>query len=332
MNKNKNKAAPRLSVCMIVRDEAAVLARCLDSLAGLYDELCIVDTGSTDATVAIAEGYGAKLRSLDSCNGPDGKIDDFAAARNAAWQLAGGDWVLQIDADEVLCAGHERVRRHIRAGKIDQVGVLMRSNGAQWISGRLFRRAPGAYYRSRIHEYLVHDGRFAPDRAIVIENRQHKVGKESASERNLRLLHLAVQDEPAEARNHHYLGNEHREARRFDLAIASYSTALAKDNFHLARFHTTYYLAVCHLLKADWPRALETAFAALRIDPRYAEGHCLLGDIYSNMGELGYARQWYRSALTIKRPPADAVLGTQAWAYGEHPRQRLAALRAGAAA
>lgn len=311
---------------MIVRNEAAVLGRCLDSLDGIYDELCIVDTGSHDATPAIARQYGAQLQSLDSCNGPDGKILDFAAARNAALALAGGDWILQIDADEVLCSGHARILRHVRANKVDQVGVLMQSNGARWSSGRLFRRLEGAYYRSRVHEYLVHSGSFVKDNSILIDNRQQKQGKESSAERNIRLLHLATRDEPDEARNFHYLGNEYREAHRFDEAIACYDTALSKNNYQVARFHTAYYLAVCHLLKANWPRALDAAFQALQIDPRYAEAHCLLGDIYSRTGQNDFARQWYLSALSVKRPPPDAVMCIQGWAYSEHPRQRLVAL------
>lgn len=331
MRSDARARQPRLTVCMIVRDEAAVLGRCLGSLEGIYDELCIVDTGSRDATLAIAREYGARVQSLDSCNGPDGKILDFAAARNAALALAGGDWILQIDADEVLCSGHQRILRHVRGNKADQVGVLMQSNGARWTSGRLFRRLAASYYRSRVHEYLVHSGRFVKDAAILIDNRQQKQGKEGASERNIRLLRLAIQDEPDEARNFHYLGNEYREAQRFDEAITCYATALLKNNYQVARFHTTYYLGVCHLLKADWPRALRTGFDALQIDPRYAEAHCLIADIYASTGQSEFARQWYRSALTIKRPPRDAMLSTQAWAYGAHPRQRLAALRAAAA-
>lgn len=316
---------------MIVRDEAAVLGRCLDSLQGLYDQLCIVDTGSRDATLDIARQYGARTAVLDTCNGPDGKILDFAAARNAALALADGDWVLQIDADEVLVSGHEQILREVRAGRVDQVGVTMVSNGARWLSVRVFRRVPGIHYRSRIHEYLVHGGRARHLPGIVIENRENKAGKETSAERNIRLLLLAIEDEPDEARGYHYLGNEYRERRRFDDAIACYRNALSKDNYFVARFHTAYYLAVCHLLKADWPAALDAAFLAVRTDPRYAEGHCLLGDIYHSMGHLDHAAQWYRSALGIKRPPRDAVLSVQQWAYGDHPRRQLARLRGRAA-
>ena len=58
-----------LSVCMIVRDEAKVLRRCLGSLKGIYTELCVVDTGSSDSTIDIAKEYGARVQKFTECNG-----------------------------------------------------------------------------------------------------------------------------------------------------------------------------------------------------------------------------------------------------------------------
>ncbi|MBC7541635.1 MAG: glycosyltransferase [Candidatus Sericytochromatia bacterium] len=89
--------APTLGACLIVRDEATRLPDCLQSLAG-FDALYVVDTGSTDDTVAIAKAYGAQVGSFPWRH-------DFAAARNAALSLATTDWVLVIDADERLSAG-----------------------------------------------------------------------------------------------------------------------------------------------------------------------------------------------------------------------------------
>jgi len=82
-----------ISLTMIVRDEARVLARCLDSVTGLVDEIVIVDTGSVDDTVAIATSYGAKVHHFDW-------VDDFAAARNHALSHATHPWRLVLDADE----------------------------------------------------------------------------------------------------------------------------------------------------------------------------------------------------------------------------------------
>jgi Flp pilus assembly protein TadD len=100
---------PDLSVIMIVKNEAGCLARCLDSVCGIADEIVIADTGSEDATMEIARGYGAKVFAIPW-------EDDFAAARNRTIAAASGGWLLHMDADEVLdAAGAAAVRRLIGA-------------------------------------------------------------------------------------------------------------------------------------------------------------------------------------------------------------------------
>lgn len=144
----------RLSLCMIVRNEAEKLGRCLISAAPWVGEMIIVDTGSTDDTVAIAESFGAKVVHFQWC-------DDFAAARNAGLEHATCHWVLVLDADEELVVElpevwalllqkdsphrfHVRVRNSQELGKASWAPVL-----------RLFtREQPGARFRSRIHEHL----------------------------------------------------------------------------------------------------------------------------------------------------------------------------------
>ncbi len=84
-----------VSVCMIVKNEETVLARCLDSLRAVADEICIVDTGSTDRTKEIAARYTDKIFDFEW-------IDDFAAARNFAFSKATCDYIYSADADEVI--------------------------------------------------------------------------------------------------------------------------------------------------------------------------------------------------------------------------------------
>ncbi|MEO1592324.1 MAG: tetratricopeptide repeat protein [Cyanobacteria bacterium J06632_22] len=99
-----------LSVCMIVKDEAAHLAHCLESLGDLPQEIIVCDTGSTDDTVAIATQRGAQVHRIDWPN-------NFATARNQSLGYATGDWVLVIDADEALTAAG---RQQIQARLTDQ--------------------------------------------------------------------------------------------------------------------------------------------------------------------------------------------------------------------
>src|SRR5436309_8928498 len=98
---------------MIVRNEAARLAACLDSAGPAVDEIVVVDTGSTDGTQALARAEGARVVEWSW-------RDDFAAARNQALALARGPWVLVLDGDERLAPGAAaRVRELAATGEAD---------------------------------------------------------------------------------------------------------------------------------------------------------------------------------------------------------------------
>lgn len=84
-----------LSLCMIVKNEAQTLPRCLESVRGVVDEIIVLDTGSQDRTVEVAQGFGARVYHFPWSN-------DFAAARNESLKYAQGQWILVLDADETL--------------------------------------------------------------------------------------------------------------------------------------------------------------------------------------------------------------------------------------
>ncbi|MGQ9864864.1 MAG: glycosyltransferase [Pseudanabaenaceae cyanobacterium] len=141
----------RISLCAIVRNEAHQLGRCLASVAPHVDEMIVVDTGSTDNTVAIAQGFGAQVYTFTWG-------DDFAAARNAALVQATGDWVLVVDADEELVVVNPGWRE-VLAPMTPKVLALSREEVGlpNWVGGfhpRLFRRLPGVHYEGRYHEQL----------------------------------------------------------------------------------------------------------------------------------------------------------------------------------
>lgn len=113
-----------LTLCLIARDEAALLAGCLSSVRGVADEVLLVDTGSSDGTVALAESTGARVVHVPW-------TDDFAAARNAGRELVSTEWMLVLDADERLVEGAAGVlRAAVSQGGFD-VGLLPVHNAAQ---------------------------------------------------------------------------------------------------------------------------------------------------------------------------------------------------------
>jgi len=91
------KKNPTISLCMLVCNEEKVLGRCIESAKGLYDELVIVDTGSTDKSIEIARKYGAVVIEVKW-------RDDFAWARNQGLKAATCDWIFILDPDEVVAA------------------------------------------------------------------------------------------------------------------------------------------------------------------------------------------------------------------------------------
>lgn len=134
---------------MIVRNEAERLERCLASVAGFVDEMVLLDTGSSDATVAIAERCGAVVHQLPWPG-------DFAPARNAALELVSGDWVLVLDADEqLLPEARQPLQQLIRDPDLLLVTLLRHERGARQSPyssvSRLFRRHAGISWSGRYH-------------------------------------------------------------------------------------------------------------------------------------------------------------------------------------
>jgi tetratricopeptide (TPR) repeat protein len=142
----------QLSLSMIVRNEAERLERCLASVADFVDEMVVLDTGSSDATVAIAERCGAVVHHLPWPG-------DFAPARNAALEHVRGDWVLVLDADEQLLAeAHQQLRQLMGQPNLLVVNLLRLERGARQSPysrvSRLFRRHPEIRWSRPYHSMI----------------------------------------------------------------------------------------------------------------------------------------------------------------------------------
>lgn len=150
---------PRLSVGLIARDAELDLAKCLERVYPIADEIVIGDTGSKDATVAIAERYHARVLRLP----PVGEFEDgFAGARNAVLQAATGDWFLWIDTDELLMGG-QWLHKYLHTGVFHGLAIhqnhLMLDAPMDFDEPvRIFRLGRGVQFFGCIHEQPGHDG------------------------------------------------------------------------------------------------------------------------------------------------------------------------------
>ncbi|WP_213947476.1 tetratricopeptide repeat protein [Luteibacter sp. dw_328] len=318
-----SEVRPLISACIIVRDEAALLPRCIASLGDLCDEIRVLDTGSRDATVMVARALGAHVDIDSSCNDADGLIADFSRARNICLGLARGRWILQIDADEILQAGHAALRDVVQTDATDVLGITLRSGGRAWVGTRFFRADAARGYEGRIHERLDYQGRYQAMPEVAIENHPDKAGKEPSSTRNLRLSRLAVRESPDDSRAWYYLGQEERRIGAFDAATEAYRRCIDGGRHPISAFHSRYYLAVCQFLSERYTDALIALDDAIATDRRYAEGHCLRGDINVLLGDTGSAVADFERALACGAPPADAVFAVDAACYDTYPTSCL---------
>ncbi len=155
----------RLSAVLITRNEEANLPACLASLSGLADEIVILDSESTDRTVAVAEAAGARVVRH--------RFDGFGAAKQRALELAMGTWVLSVDADERVTPALADEIRAVVAAESAANGYLVRRDvfflgkrlrfggmGNDWVL-RLFRRAGARFSLSPVHEHVEVPGHAA---------------------------------------------------------------------------------------------------------------------------------------------------------------------------
>lgn len=142
----------QLSLCMIVKNEAENLPNCLQSVRDVVDEMIVLDTGSTDATIAIAQQFGAIVHQMPWPH-------NFAIARNHALQYVSGDWVLVLDADEVLCPEIiPSLHQAIQSENSLVVNLLRHEVGAAQspysLVSRLFRRHPAIQFARPYHAMI----------------------------------------------------------------------------------------------------------------------------------------------------------------------------------
>ncbi len=146
-----------ISACLIVKNEEANLARCLKSLSGAVDQIIVIDTGSSDRTVEVAQEFGAEVGSFSWS-------DDFSAARNQALIRANGPWILWIDADEELTSDSAKVlraatrKRDIGGYNAEIVNFTADGTDDQIYihrAVRLFRKVSDCMFSGRIHEQVT---------------------------------------------------------------------------------------------------------------------------------------------------------------------------------
>ncbi len=317
---------PKLALSMIVRDAAATLQACLESVRGVVDEIVIADTGSADATPAIARQYGARVTHIPWEN-------DFAAARNRALAEVQAEWVLSLDADEVLdpsaaalipdllnsesASGYQvTIRNYVlsledriwdRPAKLNDSRLDSAKIYPAYVEHenvRLFRRDPRIFFVGRVHEsvgsrieesglhlgranFLIHHFGLAAD----AETRARK--NRSYRERG----RLKVVEMPSNPQAHLELGLvELDNFGNLEEALACFERACQLNpKLGVAWF----FAGLAHFRLGQYRdslRCLKRAYKHGHATPDVVE---TIGDAYYNLGEFPEAARAYGAALKL---------------------------------
>jgi len=256
-----------ICLCMIVRDESAVIARCLESVRPHIDYWIVCDTGSTDNTRELV---------LETLRGVRGELHerpwvDFARNRTEAIALAKGkaDYTLVVDADMVvnvhrpfkddLTADGYRIRYE---GDLDYQQTMLVSNQHDWM------------YVGVTHEYIHSPTAAVQDSLDALTLTHHCDGSSRAGKlrRDIALLEEGLRHEPDNARYMFYLAQSYREAGRLEEALQTYRCRAAAGGWREETWYALYQIArVQQMLGLGWSEVLESLLAAYEFNPSRLE-------------------------------------------------------------
>lgn len=293
---------------MIVKNEEKNLKRCLESVHGCVDEIIVVDTGSTDATTEVARGFGARIEEFPWQN-------DFALARNKSISSANGEWILILDADEVLPQETAQELVNLTAlhgveGWTFTIVSPVRREGRCLknchLSLRLFRNRPHCRFVGKVHEQIklpVPLVKYAGMTILHYGYLDDAAMRKEKTLRNIKLLQEALMEEPDNLFYHYNLGVSYFVLGDLKKAISHYEIAfrgVKREAVYAPVLYRNY--ALCLEEAGEFSQALEVVNAGLALFPDYPDLYFLKGEILREVGFYETARNCFLKCTYLKNP------------------------------
>lgn len=304
----------KLSLCMIVRNEEKDLPVLFSSIKDCFDEVVILDTGSTDDTKLICEsslGATLKYETFEWC-------DDFSAARQKSFDLATGDWIVWADADDVIknakllrSVAEDCNRDGINAVVFPYHYVVDKDGNTTVLQTRERLIKNDGTYRwiGKLHETLVPQNKTAIALSLTSVEWIHKAGAErtqKSKERNLRILEKALEqeliDENVDPRTVYNLGNAYYTVDDYERAVGCYLQYIPLSGWIEERYLARHRASLCFFNMRNFARALEMAFTAIEEKPEYPDGYIDVGKIYYEKEDFNKALHWFLEATKRESP------------------------------
>jgi len=306
---------------MIVKNESARLPECLASVANIVSELCIVDTGSSDNTLEIARGAGAKISVFLLC-------DDFSDARNESLRLCNEDWILVLDADEVIAAEDRTKLKRFAQGPQDCCYRFVTRNYtndrdivdfcpcaaddpyarnfAGWHPShkvRMFPNNRGARFEGNVHELvdgsLERLGFRTIDADVPIHHYGQSRGASEIREKQAKYLdlgHQKIQENPTDVKGFIELGKQYGEVGDHANAAGAYREALKLEPKNTEALNQ---LGGMLFLLRRPEEAIKSLNLALRLDPNVSSAWRNLGVVHADAKRWPAAHECFEKAYAL---------------------------------
>lgn len=288
----------KLSVCLIVKDEREVISRCLNCALKFADEIVVVDTGSADGTAELAREYTSNIYFYEW-------NDDFSAARNFAFDMARGDFLMWLDADDVITDENCEKIKLLLAGE-PQFDMAFLPYAAAfdgdvptfvYYRERIFRRSKNYRFSGAVHEAVTPAGNIVYSDAVI----WHRKVKAGDPFRNLAIYQKRIaRGICLNEREKFYYGRELYFNRMYRESAAVLEDFLRGDGWLENKIEACINLFYAYNALGAGEKAINFLFKSFLYAPPRSQACCLLGNYFANENDVHSAIYWYQAALNAQ--------------------------------
>ncbi len=295
---------------MIVKDEENYLQDCLESIKNIVDQIVIVDTGSKDRTVEIAQKYGAEIYNFEWC-------DDFSAARNESIKYANTDWILWLDADERLIPESQKeIKKLLKKEnntvlyKIQINSAMKNSAGVRLSSAhRLFNNNHGIYFTGKIHEQISESaaklGGEERESNLIIRHLGYDLSGEDQTKknnRNLKLLEKMVKTDSQNGYINYTLAQQYSLNEEWHKSLKYYEKAFRLNQFDKQmRVSLLNTMSEAYLKTEKYQKIIPLCEESIELEPLQVGGYYMLYRLADVLKDEKTAVKWLELLLEKNR-------------------------------